>query len=235
MLADQFAAAAAAARNTHAVDEIARLTWRAHAEGQLAEADAQAVSEALQARRAAFATRRTASPSRPAVGLPKASRSPRSPDKQASLERRRRQAASGVVPSRIAAAFTPGEVAVLTVIGRQCQRAGVCSLPVDMIAALAGVCRRTVQSALSHARLVGLVLVRERRIPGRPSLTNIVSVISKDWTAWLKLAGGGCKTVRPTDSFFSPRGESASFVPRGGGLGRHRPVMEGLPSRARTP
>ncbi len=33
MLADQFQAAAAAARNTAAVDEIARLTWRAQAEG----------------------------------------------------------------------------------------------------------------------------------------------------------------------------------------------------------
>ena len=58
MLADQFQAAAAAARNTAAVDEIARLTWRAHAEGQLADAEAAAVSEALQARRTAFATRR---------------------------------------------------------------------------------------------------------------------------------------------------------------------------------
>ena len=63
MLADQFAAAAAA-RNTAAVDEVARLTWRAHAEGQLADADAEAVSEALQARRAAFATRRTQVPVR---------------------------------------------------------------------------------------------------------------------------------------------------------------------------
>ena len=57
MLADQFVAAAAAARNTHAVDEIARLTWRAHSEGQLQDAEAEGVSEALQARRATFATR----------------------------------------------------------------------------------------------------------------------------------------------------------------------------------
>jgi hypothetical protein len=57
VLTDQFQAAAAAARNTHAVDEIARLTWRAHAEGQLQDAEAHAVSEALQARRATFATR----------------------------------------------------------------------------------------------------------------------------------------------------------------------------------
>jgi hypothetical protein len=49
MLADQFTAAAAAAKNTAAVDEIARLTWRAHAEGQLADADAEAVSDTLKA------------------------------------------------------------------------------------------------------------------------------------------------------------------------------------------
>ena len=56
MLAEQFHAAASAARNTAAVDEIARLTWRAHAEGQLVDAEAEAVSEALRARRATFAT-----------------------------------------------------------------------------------------------------------------------------------------------------------------------------------
>jgi hypothetical protein len=48
MLAEQFTTAAAAARNTAAVDEIARLTWRAHAEGQLHDAEAAAISEALQ-------------------------------------------------------------------------------------------------------------------------------------------------------------------------------------------
>ncbi len=136
MLAEQFHAAAAAARNTAAVDEIARLTWRAHAEGQLVDAEAGAVSEALQARRATFATRRRAS--RPALGLPGPARSPRSPDRQASLERRRRQAMSGVVPAKIAAAFTMAELAVLAVIARQCQRTGVCTLHIDAIAALAG-------------------------------------------------------------------------------------------------
>jgi hypothetical protein len=50
-------AAAAAARNTAAVDEIARLTWRAHSECQLTDVEAEAVSVSLQARRAIFATR----------------------------------------------------------------------------------------------------------------------------------------------------------------------------------
>ena len=136
MLADQFAAAAAAARNTHAVDEIARLTWRAHAEGQIIDVEAEAISEALQARRAAFATRRTTSPSRSfrhlaVVRARTMATCQRSPDRQASLERRRRQAMSGVVPAKIAASFTMAELSVLTVIARQCQRAGVCTLHID--------------------------------------------------------------------------------------------------------
>ena len=49
MLAEQLLAAAAGARNSTALDEIARLTWRAHGEGHIADADAGAVSEAVTA------------------------------------------------------------------------------------------------------------------------------------------------------------------------------------------
>jgi hypothetical protein len=59
---------------------------------------------------------------------------------------------------------------VLAVIARQCQRGGTCSLPIDMIAALAGVGRSTVKRAMRQARGLGLILVKERRIPGRKSL-----------------------------------------------------------------
>jgi hypothetical protein len=58
MLAEQFTAAAAVARNTAAVDEIARLTWRAHAEGKIPDADAGAISEVIEARRAALTGKR---------------------------------------------------------------------------------------------------------------------------------------------------------------------------------
>jgi len=54
MLAEQFLAAASGARTSAAVDETSRLLWRAHAEGHIADADAEAVSEALQARRTAI-------------------------------------------------------------------------------------------------------------------------------------------------------------------------------------
>jgi hypothetical protein len=128
---------------------------------------------------------------------------PRSPDRQASLARRRRQAMSGVVPARLAAHFTPGELAALSVIGRQCQRGGTCSLPIDAIAALAGVCRTVVKNAMRQARAVGLVLVRERRIPGRKSLTNVVTAIG-DWSAWLQRGGIGVRnTIAPVESVFN--------------------------------
>jgi hypothetical protein len=192
MLAEQFTAAAAAARNTAAVDQIARLTWRAHAEGHLNDAEAEAISEALQGRRAAFAARGTQRALSSPIKLSARRRpTPRSPDRQASLERRRRQAASGAMPPALAARFTTGELAALTVIARQCQKSGVCTLPIDAIAALAGVSRTTVQNALRAAKGHGLILARERRRPGLPSLTNVLRVISPEWAAWLKLSGGG--------------------------------------------
>jgi AraC-like DNA-binding protein len=54
MLAEQFLAAAAGARNSTALDETARLLWRAHAEAQIPDAEAGAISEAIEARRAAL-------------------------------------------------------------------------------------------------------------------------------------------------------------------------------------
>src|SRR5208337_4554425 len=70
-------------------------------------------------------------PSRPALGPPGPATRPRSPDRQASLARRRRQAMSGIVPAKIAAAFTMAELAVLTVIARQCHCTGVCTLHIE--------------------------------------------------------------------------------------------------------
>lgn len=78
MLAEQFnAAAAAAARNIAAVDEIARLTWRAHAEGQILDAEAEAISEATQARRAVLAVESAQTQSKAVLGLPGGSARPR--------------------------------------------------------------------------------------------------------------------------------------------------------------
>lgn len=205
MLANQFAAAATAARTTAALDHVARLLWRAHAEGHIADTEAEAIAGAVQSRRAALA--------RPCAGIAVAHavpasarrRPPRSPDRQRSLERRRRCAMSGAVPARIAASFTMGEVAALAVIARAVQKAGQCLLPLDALAALAGVCRTSAQNAVRAAERLGLVQRIERRHRGDRSDTNILRIVSAEWLAWLQHGkqGAGFKNLSTTNNHYS--------------------------------
>ena len=199
--AAQFAATAETAHTLPALDQVAHLVWRAHGEGLLSDAAAQAVAEQLEARKAALRTR--AAPQR---SLASARRSPpRSPDRARSIARRRSLAASGAVPAKIAASFTPGEVAALTVIAREVQRLGDCRLCVDAIAAMAGTSRSVVKRALRQARALGLVEVEERPQPGRKHLPNIIRIAAPEWRAWLRLGDRGPKRDRPEykDSFYA--------------------------------
>jgi CRP-like cAMP-binding protein len=186
MLAEQFNAAVARANTYASIDNVSRLIWRAHGAGHLSDATAQTLAEALQARKAALAGRSPQGAQRRIHAAPKAIR-PRSPDRERAIRRRRSVAASGAVPSKIAASFTLGELAVLSIIARQVQRQGRCGLPIDAIAAMAGVCRSTVQNALRAARRLDLVRVQERPRPGRKHLPNIVTITSPDWKSWLRL------------------------------------------------
>jgi hypothetical protein len=191
LLAEQLAAAITSAPSFDAIDNLARLTWRGLAEGYIADSDADALGTALEARRTAFrdrgprlppsASRRPGGPSAPAR------RPPRSPDNQRSLERRRRQATSGILPAQLACRFTLGQVAVLAVVGRQTKATGSCVLPIDAIAAMAGVSRTLVKGALREAVRLGLVRVDERPRPGRRHDTNVVTITSAEWRTWLKL------------------------------------------------
>src|SRR3982751_5533845 len=79
--------------------KVASLLWRAYAAGQVTEAEAQALSDLIEARRALPAPPK---PLRQRLGS-----RPRSP---ASMERRRRWAASGALPPALAARFTLAEI-----------------------------------------------------------------------------------------------------------------------------
>ena len=77
MLADQFHEAAVSSRTPTALDDLARKLWRAHAEAQLDAADAEAVSVAIEARRAALAGKSvsdTGKLPKAVLGLPRAGR-----------------------------------------------------------------------------------------------------------------------------------------------------------------
>jgi len=115
---------------------------------------------------------------RPGVGS-----RPRSPE---SMARRRRWAAAGYLPPKLAAAFTAGEPAVLAGVGREAARRGKCTLAKGAIAALAGVCECLVKRALRHAALLGLITIEVRRLSYWRNDTNIVRVASREWGAWLR-------------------------------------------------
>jgi hypothetical protein len=115
------------------------------------------------------------------------------------MERRRRLAASGAVPGRIAAGFTQDEAAVLSVIGREVQG----ELPRSL-----GL-REPQHGSKRVARgpPVGLVTATERRRRGAKSLTNVVEVISGEWRSRLKLADISC-----TIGFFAQRSSQSPVV-----------------------
>jgi len=203
MLAQQFHEAVAVARNTAALDNTARLLWRAHAEGHIADAEAEAVAASVQARRAALA--------RPGVSkalsyiaaasAPRRAARPRSPNRQASLERRRRCAASGALPPQLAAAFTVAEIAALSIIALEVRKHGACTLCVDAIAARAGTSRSSVGNAMRLAESLGILQRIERRRAGQRSETNILKIASRAWSAWLRLGkqGVGLKSLSTSD------------------------------------
>src|SRR4051794_6981581 len=159
---------------------VSGLLWKAFAAGQVTEAEASALSEAIELKRA------LPPPQKP-IQRRLGSR-PRSP---ASMERRRRWAASGALPPALAARFTLAETAVLAVIAAEALRHGRCTLVIEHIAALAGVGRSTVKRALRAAQGLGLVRIEERRASAWRNAPNVVTITSREWSAWLRMRGRG--------------------------------------------
>lgn len=171
------------------LDALVRGAWSAVGTGHLSEDTAQAITEAAEARRSAARVKGATARQKGPSAFPSRRKRPVSPDRQASIHRRRSLAASGMVPARIAAGFTVGEVAILTTVAIEAMRGGRCELAIDHLAALAGVGRTTVQNALRLAQKQGLIAVSERRRPGRASLTNVITVTSQEWAGWIRRRG----------------------------------------------
>src|SRR3954466_12335351 len=118
---------------------VSALLWKAYAAGQVSEAEASALSEAIELKRAL-------PPAPKPIQRRLIGSRPRTP---ASLERRRRWAASGALPPALASRF---KTAVLAVVAAEHQKHGRCTLVIDHIAALAGVGRTTVKNAVREAQ-----------------------------------------------------------------------------------
>ena len=179
MFADEIWRSVEAAPRSRLPD-VAAVMWRAYGAGQISEAEAEALSALIEARKALPTP--PAAPRRPVGSRPRS---------DASMERRRRWAASGRLPPGIAARFTLAETAVLAIVSAETARRGDCRMYVDHIAAVAGVSRSTVKTAIRQARTLGLLTVEERPQTAFRNLSNVVRIVSKEWTAWLRLARSG--------------------------------------------
>lgn len=206
--------------------EVAGAIWKAYAAGGLTDEQAEQLDGLLNARRGAAraapvrvqALSVAAAQIAPAVapppkreGAPPAAAHHRTGSRPRSAEsatRRRRWAAAGYLPPKLAAAFTPGEQAVLAIIATEVGKRGTCTLAVGHMAALAGVCATVVKRAVRQARTLGLITVETRRLTGFRNDTNVVRIVSAEWAAWLRLRmpranhagfmGGGGTTVPST-------------------------------------
>lgn len=232
MFADQIMTAIETARGGRALDDVSRAVWRGLSEGLLDDDAAQRLAEAIHARRVPIAGLGAAQDGRGQVRAAYPARKPqRPPARSVAVERRRRLAASGPMPPALCARFTTGELAALRIVADEVRDRGSCTLPLDAIAARAGISRSTAQRALRQAARLGLVSIEERRRPGRPSLPNVVRVIAAEWRQWIaraprRSAGEGVKAEAPR--------KSISLSGKEGGVGegshnreRHRPNGRG--------
>ncbi|MEN3287832.1 MAG: hypothetical protein V7634_2132 [Bradyrhizobium sp.] len=176
------------------LDAIWRRHWPA---GTISDDEAQLLADAVEKRKPhrGFATQVAVGGLHARVSSRFAPRQrPRSPDRQASRDRRRTLGSSSSMPPAMRARFTEGQRAVLAIVVGEVKRRGVCDLPYDQIAALAGVCRTTVQTTMHEARRLGFINITERPRPGRKNLTNLIRIASTEWITWI---GRGPVAHRP--------------------------------------
>jgi hypothetical protein len=212
LFADQIASAIPRAQ-FHELQALAETLWKAFYAGHLDEAQAQELAEQIEARKpkgrigvAGFAP----------VRAPEA-KPQRSPDRQASIARRRRLARASPVPPELVDKFSQAQHAVMTVVCGEIQRVGLCAWFIDKIAAVAGCGRTTVQNTLRVAREEGLLFRNERRRRGQKSLSNIVRALRQSWGRWLRRIGS---KKFDTTSDIDPRKGNAGGVERSGEASR---------------
>jgi hypothetical protein len=205
---DAMVSAIGATKEPARLDQLARDVWAAHGAGMVSDVQAQDLAERVHSRRpaAAHALFVVPGPDRPAAAN-RIQRSPeqRSPDRAASLERRRRLAMSGHLPPNLAMRFTMGELAVLKVLADECLAHGACDLSYNELAARSGTCRTVAMETIKLAELDHTMInVQRRPRSGRKHLTNIIRIVRADWLDWLNkgnrrnAAAAACERAKPT-------------------------------------
>jgi DNA-binding MarR family transcriptional regulator len=167
------------------LDDYSRQVWKAHGAGIVGDDQAQRLAEMIEQRRSPVEVTLS-----PLLAAPRylIQRSPeqRSPNRRASLLRRREHAATGPLPPNLASGFTTGEIAVLRIVSDEVlAHGGVCDRSLNELGARAGVCRSIAQRTIRLAERDGLITVQRRPRSGRKHLTSIIRIIRSEWIDWL--------------------------------------------------
>jgi hypothetical protein len=187
---------------------------RAYGNGALCEDDYQRLWEAIKERQQEIRAARQPTPlSAPQAAVRPRRAIPRSPDRAASRQRRRDIGQERWLPPSIASKLTPGEIAVLSVEVREIVKHGVCSLPNDAIAGMAGVCETMVKNTRRLTVLLGFIRVIHRPRRGQKSKTNLIYALSAELKAWIatrrKMIGKiGGKCLPPTQTDLGRKNQS---------------------------
>jgi hypothetical protein len=191
MFGQQIEQAIDAARGGRALDDISKIIWRGFSEGVIGDEEAQQLAERLHTRRTLqSATAAAGAPYRPPTGRPSIFGPPRRPQRppvrSQAVERRRRIAASGAIPTAIAARFTVAEQSVLSIIADEVRHRGRCDRCLDEIAARAGCSRTSAKNALRLAARLAMIRITLRPRRGQKHLPNVIEIVAMDWISWIK-------------------------------------------------
>jgi hypothetical protein len=209
------------------LDGFARAIWTDWGAGWLTDEQASALAETLEGRKREVRGIDTVAIRAPQVAeaarkqgrlshFPPKRKAARSPNRRASIERRRTLAASGPMPPQLASQFTTGELAVLRLVADEVRAKRHCALTLGELAARAGVGVTTARNAIHEAAGHGYLTIEERRRDKRPNLSNVVRIVSREWLTWIARGrknssggrenanasasqGGGSKKMESTD------------------------------------
>jgi hypothetical protein len=237
------------------LDGFARTVWQRWGAKEVTDEQAQALAEAIEARKREVRGIDTVAQRAPHVAVlakaqgrlshfPAKRKPQRSPDRRASIERRRTLAASGPMPPQLASQFTTGELAVLRLVADQVRAKRHCTLTLGELAARAGVGITTARNALHEAAGHGYLTIEERRRDKRPNLSNVVRIVSREWLVWIERGrknssadrgnadasasqGGGSKKMESTD-----RGSKRTYCGDRVSRGQHSKNLSQKPKEA---
>jgi hypothetical protein len=234
MFAQEFREALAGARDGGALDELARALWRAVAEGRLADADADALSRAIEGRRDAIAQK---APGRPplqpkgASGSPRAGKRrkkvfglgrPRAMDRNAKARvmHLARAMSRRTAKGKAYGPITAKALAVLEALlwGFHNAKSGVCFPSYAKIAERAGCAASTVAEAIKALEAAGLMTWINRIKRVRVPCPDLLGAGGWRWRVLrtsnaYEFPDPGAAASRPASESENPRGTEDQAIP----------------------